>query len=229
MGKIDANKRQKKESLLNTAFSLFTSKGFQNTSISDIVNNAGVAKGTFYLYFTDKYDIRNKLIAHKAGLLFVDAYAALRAHAIDGFDEQIIFIADYIIDQLDRDKSLLNFIAKHLSWGVFRNSLIASRDGTDQNAYTLFLELLHGSGLTFRDPEIMIYMIIEIVSGAIYNPILHQQPVPLDQIKPYLYETVRSQIRMHIAKAEAAVETPDQMADTGIETATTQLPAGKRI
>ena len=73
MGKIEVNKKQKKESLLNTAFSLFTSKGFQKTSISDIVDNAGVAKGTFYLYFSDKYDLRNKLIAHKAGVLFLDA------------------------------------------------------------------------------------------------------------------------------------------------------------
>ncbi|MFR3322153.1 MAG: TetR family transcriptional regulator [Lachnospiraceae bacterium] len=32
-----------------------------------MVDNAGVAKGTFYLYFSDKYDLRNKLIAHKAG------------------------------------------------------------------------------------------------------------------------------------------------------------------
>ena len=34
------------------------------------VEAAGVAKGTFYLYFRDKYDIRNKLIAHKATHIF---------------------------------------------------------------------------------------------------------------------------------------------------------------
>ena len=44
-----------------------TTKGLAKTTISDIVENAGVAKGTFYLYFKDKYDIRNKLISHKAG------------------------------------------------------------------------------------------------------------------------------------------------------------------
>ena len=60
MGKLDTNKKVKEDSLLNTAFSLFTTKGVSKTSISDIVNNAGVAKGTFYLYFKDKYDIRNK-------------------------------------------------------------------------------------------------------------------------------------------------------------------------
>ena len=51
MGKVDKNKQQKRTSLLETAFSLFTSRGIHNTSISDIVERAGVAKGTFYLYF----------------------------------------------------------------------------------------------------------------------------------------------------------------------------------
>ena len=68
MGKIDNNKQMKRESLLDSAFSLFIDNGFNKTSISDIVNNAGVAKGTFYLYFKDKYDIRNHLIAHKADI-----------------------------------------------------------------------------------------------------------------------------------------------------------------
>ena len=54
MGKLDTNKRLKRESLLKTAFSIFTDKGVSKTSISEIVEKAGVAKGTFYLYFKDK-------------------------------------------------------------------------------------------------------------------------------------------------------------------------------
>ena len=73
MGKIDINKQLKESSLLKTAFEFFTTKGFSKTSISDIVNKAGVAKGTFYLYFKDKYDIRNKLIAHKSSQIFSTA------------------------------------------------------------------------------------------------------------------------------------------------------------
>ena len=57
MGKIDKNKQQKRTSLLETAFGLFTSRGIHNTSISNIVESAGVAKGTFYLYFKDKYAV----------------------------------------------------------------------------------------------------------------------------------------------------------------------------
>mgnify|MGYP003235089622 CR=1 FL=1 len=63
MGKLELNKKKKKDALFNTAFELFTTKGLTKTTISDIVDQAGVAKGTFYLYFKDKYDIRNKLVS----------------------------------------------------------------------------------------------------------------------------------------------------------------------
>lgn len=58
MGKVDDNKKLKMNTLLQTAFDLFTGKGFAKTTVSDIVNQAGLAKGTFYLYFKDKYDLR---------------------------------------------------------------------------------------------------------------------------------------------------------------------------
>lgn len=47
MGKLELNKKRKKSALYNTAFELFTTKGLAKTTISDIVENAGVAKGTF--------------------------------------------------------------------------------------------------------------------------------------------------------------------------------------
>ena len=47
MNKIDKNKQKKRKSLFDAAFRLFTSKGIQKTSISDIVDHAGIAKGTF--------------------------------------------------------------------------------------------------------------------------------------------------------------------------------------
>ena len=205
LGKIEVNKKQKKESLLNTAFSLFTSKGFQKTSISDIVNSAGVAKGTFYLYFSDKYDLRNKLIAHKAATLFLDAYHSVCEAQIADFEEQILHIVDYIILKLQEDRSLLGFISKHLSWGIFRNNLVAGNDEKEESVYLVYQQLLHDSGYQFRDPEIMIYMIIELISGTSYNSILYNQPKPIEELKPYLYETVKSIIRQNLTPDDSNV------------------------
>ena len=122
MGKVDINKKQKKNALLQTAFDLFRDKGFAKTTISDIVSDAGLAKGTFYLYFKDKYDLRDKLIAHKAGQLFADAHHALLDQKFNSFEDQIIAVADYIIGRLNVDHGLLTFISKNLSWGIFKTA-----------------------------------------------------------------------------------------------------------
>lgn len=196
--KAKKNKQQKRESLLESAFSLFLENGFHKTSISDIVSRAGVAKGTFYLYFKDKYDIRNHLIAHKAGHIFENAYNELKAHPeVTDFEQQILLIIDRILEQLSGNHSLVLFLAKHLSWGFIRNSLVYNSSEEVPSIYEIFEEMLSEAQYCYRTPEMMMFMILEIVSGASYNVILYGQPVTLDELKPELYETVKGIFRQY--------------------------------
>ena len=207
MRKVDQNKKQKKDSLLDAAFGLFMENGFNKTSISDIVNQAGVAKGTFYLYFTDKYDLRNKLISHKAIQVFSNAYNALLNTEIKTFEEQIIVIIDHILTQFQKDRSLVFFISKHLSWALFKNSLIDVPEEGQESIYDEYCGLLKESGLHFKNPEVMIYMIVELISGTSYNSILYEQPTPIEELKPFLYDTVRSIIRQNLLPDEGVHQT----------------------
>ena len=116
------DKKEKESKLLSTALDLFTKKGVNNTSIQDIADEAGVGKGTFYLYFKDKYDIRDKVIANCSSKLFSDALTALNNSYIQNFEDQIIFIINYILDELNKNKILLKLISKNLSFGLFNNS-----------------------------------------------------------------------------------------------------------
>lgn len=198
MGKVERKKKEKKDALLNTAFELFTTKGINKTSITDIVDRAGVAKGTFYLYFTDKYDIRNKLISHKASQLFHKAQEAMQDKPeLTDVSDRIIFIIDYIVNQLNQNKRLLNFISKNLSWGVFKSSIISKTDAEEINFYDAYTTLIEHSGHTFDSPEIMLYMIIELVGSTCYSPILYSEPAPIDDFKPFLYQTIRNIIETH--------------------------------
>ncbi|MDE6232771.1 MAG: TetR/AcrR family transcriptional regulator [Lachnospiraceae bacterium] len=197
MGKLEINKKQKKDALLESAFSLFTSKGIQKTSISDIVEKSGVAKGTFYLYFKDKYDIRNMLISHKASRLFHNADQALMDENIDNITERIIFLADHIINQLCENKVLLSFISKNLSWGIFKSALITPGDDSDINFYNIYQKLIYNAECQFKDPEIMVFMLIELISSTCYSSILYDEPVPIDKLKPYLFDSIRDIINRH--------------------------------
>ena len=158
--KIIENKKIKENNLLQAAFNLFTKEDITNVSVNDIVKNAGVAKGTFYLYFKDKYDIRNHLIAHKASQIFQAAYADLLRHPdIQDFEEQVLFITDNILDQFAANHSLVTLISKHLSWGFFKNSLTFSPFSDAPAIYTIYESLLSHAAYTYRSPELMFYMI----------------------------------------------------------------------
>ncbi|MBR3282568.1 MAG: TetR/AcrR family transcriptional regulator [Ruminococcus sp.] len=198
MGKVDANKKQKESSLLKTAFEAFTTKGFSKTSISDIVNKAGVAKGTFYLYFKDKYDIRNRLVARKSSQLFRNAIDSIGPGIEElEYEERIIRIIDDIINQLNNNQSLLTFISKNLSWGVFKSALTAPSSDDDINFANVYREMLEEAPCELRDPEIMMFMIIELVSSTCYSAILYSEPCTVAELKPYLYDTIRLMIAQH--------------------------------
>lgn len=200
-GKVQENKKQKKEALLENALELFLSKGLQDTSIADIAKKAGVAKGTFYLYFKDKIDLRNILIAHEASKLFEKATEKLDEDSEEwkqmDFEEQMITIIDHIINELVADKRLLSFISKNLSWGYFKFALLNNRMEEDVDFYKLFENMIANANYQLKDPEIMIFLIIELVSSTIYSCILYDEPVGIEEIKPYLYNAIRSIVRCH--------------------------------
>ena len=200
MGKVDDNTQQKLNALLNAAYDLFTTQSVEKTTIAEISKAADVAKGTFYLYFKDKYEIRNRLISHESSKLFKDAVAALEKKSSTvseepAFEEKMIFIINYIVDALEDNHSLLTFISKNLSWGVFKEALTTNVASNDINFKDIYYEMLSTSGLSIEEPEILLFLVVELVGSTCYSSILYNEPANIGRIKPYLSRTVRAIIR----------------------------------
>lgn len=155
------------------------------------MGKAGIAKGTFYLYFKDKTDIRNRLISSKATQLFQNACLKLNQTSLTRLDEQFIFLTDEILRALKQDTSLLFFLSKHLSWGIFRSSMSEEKSPDGVSARELYEQLIARSGCRFENPEIIIYLVIELVAGTSYNAILYQDPADIEELKPYLHTMIR--------------------------------------
>lgn len=69
----------RKKELLLAARNLFITKGYDQTSVNDILKVVGIAKGTFYYYFASKEEVLNEIImdiveagAQKAEIILVD-------------------------------------------------------------------------------------------------------------------------------------------------------------
>ncbi|MGV2966519.1 TetR/AcrR family transcriptional regulator [Paenibacillus sp. AGC30] len=57
MARVSKNPQERKNEILTVAMELFNSKGYENTSVSEIVRKVGVSQGTFYNYFQSKEDV----------------------------------------------------------------------------------------------------------------------------------------------------------------------------
>lgn len=191
------NREDKENRLLNTAFKLFTEKGIKDTSIQNIVDDADVAKGTFYLYFKDKYEIRDVLIVKKSEKLFSDALISLRKNYISNFSDQIIYIINYVIDELAKNPLLLKFISKNLSWGVYNKTVLhlyELNQNHENSLYDLFIKGVKENNVKLENPDVTLFMIIELVGSTCFNSILYKDPLPIEEYKPYLYKAIRTLI-----------------------------------
>lgn len=53
---------RRKQELLQIAYRLFISRGYENTSVDEIIEEAGIAKGTYYYYFETKEQMLEEVI-----------------------------------------------------------------------------------------------------------------------------------------------------------------------
>ena len=184
----------KKVRLLSSAYKLFTTKGFNKTTIQDIVDAARVAKGTFYLYFEDKYKLQEELIINKSIDIFNEAIDDLEKQNIKKFDDQVIFVFDYIIDLLNEDPSILNFISKDLSLGLYHEKLLNILGGKETKIYDLFIKGAKENKI--KNPEFTLFMIIEFVSSTIYSVLVKKIDVNINDYKNYVHKIIKDMLNM---------------------------------
>ena len=92
---------------------------------------------------------------------------------------------------------LLKFISKNLSWGVFNKTVLNLYDksmDSENSVYDLFIKGIKENNIKIENPDVTLFMIIELVGSTCFNSILYKEPLPIDEYKPYLYKTIRGMI-----------------------------------
>lgn len=187
MSKVKQNKKEKENSLFDAGFSLISSQGIHATSISQISKTAGVGKGTFYLYFKDKYDLMDRLIIRKSNEILLKALENTDVNLEDDLDKILTFVTN-VMDLLQGEKITLKLIRKNLSWALLKRT--KDEDNSIHLVYELFRKSYVNMGLEVARSNQDLYLILEIVGSLSYNAIVHEEPYTLEEIKPKVLECV---------------------------------------
>ncbi|MGE7943851.1 TetR/AcrR family transcriptional regulator [Lysinibacillus xylanilyticus] len=158
MARISAEQRKQiHETLLSKSKELFIQYGFSKTSIDDIVNACGIAKGSFYSYYPTKEElfyavlrreeeIKNNIIAEVMSESLPPKELLMRFFDISfkAIEENEFFQSLYQRGEYER-------IVKRLP-----KELIDDHAKEDLESSLQFVEFLQEKGVTEEDPEILI-------------------------------------------------------------------------
>ncbi|WP_068986704.1 MULTISPECIES: TetR/AcrR family transcriptional regulator [Lysinibacillus] len=158
MARISAEQRKQiHETLLSKSKELFIQYGFSKTSIDDIVNACGIAKGSFYSYYPTKEElfyavlrreeeIKNNIIAEVMSESLPPKELLMRFFDISfkAIEENEFFQSLYQRGEYER-------IVKRLP-----KELIDGHAKEDLESSLQFVKFLQEKGVTEEDPEILI-------------------------------------------------------------------------
>lgn len=176
-----SRKNISRDRIEENAMALFRKRGVEETSVNDIVARAGIAKGTFYLYFRSKDDLVNAVF---------DRYrAAFISAVVEGNrdDFKILNIAPAIIDYFQGNALFL----AELRRALYANRPYAYMEKTVRSFTEVIIQFLN---LNEQYPikqvdtysRMIIGMIIEICHGYVVDRTIASREEALTMLEDLL-------------------------------------------
>lgn len=94
----------KRERIIAAAKEVFRAKGLEKAKIADITKTAGIALGTFYLYFPSKFAVLPEIALQLVNRLMEDVPKGFDPEA--SLEDKLEHIADGIFRRLDEDREV---------------------------------------------------------------------------------------------------------------------------
>ena len=76
----------------------------------------------------------------------------------------------------------------------FINERIKIIDEEYKDLKDKFIDEITKYSKNIKNPNVTLFMIIELVGSTCYNSILNNEPLPINEFKPYLYDEIKKMI-----------------------------------
>ena len=102
--------KSKKEQILDMSFSLFLEKGYDNTSISDILSKLDIARGTLYYHFESKEAIMDAIIERTAKKIVEEAKAIVLQKGLSVHEKIFLLFSAVSMKRLSGGDLMIDYL-----------------------------------------------------------------------------------------------------------------------
>jgi len=186
--KSSLNKKRKYDALLTKGTELYTENGLHNTSVDQITKKAGVAKGTFYLYFKNKEDFIEQ-IALKLNIDILKesmnkADKKLNTNAIT----YTLEVANQLVTYYTKNPTILKLVFRNFSWSTLMKQFHKSKQVTD--LYNVFRTKYADIQIEHEQVNYILFILIQLTGSICYESIINKSPAPITIMKEVLIQTI---------------------------------------
>lgn len=195
MPSVEENKLKKRNKILEAAYNLFAKNGINTTPIDEVVKCAGVAKGTFYLYFHDKYDLMDQIILYKSAAIIKSVIAQMKNINTDNKMEavdQLTFFVDAIIDYMIENKEMLSVISEKSS--ILYSLIIDNGDDNIKLDFDYLTDIIVKLGNPPENAKKLLLLVSTMIFTTASNAILSRSPFTIEEIRPVIHLAVKKML-----------------------------------
>lgn len=181
----------KKEKIMQAALKVFKKKGPDKASVREIMAESGFGLGTFYLYYTDKNDLKEKIVLDKAMDIIIKA-----EENCEGEDpvERYISFVDYIIDYLIANPFELDLLSNNITWALYtkieHDERLTEADSTLQFILNKY-ENLFSKSYSQSQQLYILAMTFDIMMTTCKSALMEDSTLSIDEMKPVLFAVIR--------------------------------------
>lgn len=102
---------ERKNQILDVSNRLFNEKGYDNTSVADIIREVGIAKGTLYYYFKSKEEIMDAIVERTTSILLERAKGVVNNDSLNVHEKLLRCIQALNLEE-NEGREIMNHIHK---------------------------------------------------------------------------------------------------------------------
>jgi AcrR family transcriptional regulator len=156
-------KAETRERIVRAALKHFVEKGYKETSIKEIAEEAGVSMGATYVHFTNKEDLALKLFIE--GWNDIGEGMRLCARAEQHLSGKIRAIIEYVFRRFDEDWLLVTYVFRS------RHQHLTQLPATRGNPYTIFRLVIADAARRGDIPSGDLELKTSLIVGAIVQTV----------------------------------------------------------
>ncbi len=179
----------KKQRLEDSAIRLFLEKGIAETSVNDIVKDANLAKGTFYVYYKDKAALTYDIIVKK-NLVLMDQLIKKAKMVHEQNEVPWIYIFhELLMRSFQQDASVLKLL--HYAFICEdKKPLLSALLRDEISCFDEFIASFQRKDEAVEDTRKRFFILVETTVIVCYNAVFHQHPDSMDHIMDLYHQMI---------------------------------------